>query len=163
MIELSRSRGSERYGACADAAAVGAAPGAVAGFSRAFQLVGAFNAHIILFRFVNFVMYLREHGVIPPGAPPEPDEREPVLNRWVNARAGDDLPRPWLKERWKDRTWAAAQICSRTDRLSIEQVEAIRALSKSHSAAEISERIGARGAEQVQRVIDGRTYERVGA
>jgi len=105
--------------------------------------------------------YLREHGVIPSGAPPEPDEREPALDKWTNARAGDDLPPPWLKERWQDRTWAAAQICSRSDRLSIEQMEAIRALSKSHSAADISAQIGAGDAERVQRVIDGRTYKRV--
>jgi hypothetical protein len=84
-----------------------------------------------------------------------------VLAEWLAARPAAPLPRPWLKDRWGDRTWAAAQICSRKDRLSIEQVAAIRALAEDHTAAEIADRIGAAGPEQVQGVIDGKTYLRV--
>ncbi|RZJ47616.1 MAG: hypothetical protein EON87_00190 [Brevundimonas sp.] len=107
--------------------------------------------------------YLRDHGIIPPGPAPEPDAREPVLAEWLAARSAAPLPRTWLKDRWGDRTWAAAQICSRKDRLSIEQVAAIRALAEDHTAAEIADRIGAAGPEQVQGVIDGKTYHRVGS
>ena len=105
--------------------------------------------------------YLREHGVIPAGPPPEPDGREPALATWVGGRNDPELPRPWLKERWRDREWAAAQICSRGDRLSVEQVEAIRRLAQTCSAADIADRIGASGPDQVQGVIDGKTYDRV--
>jgi len=64
-------------------------------------------------------------------------------------------------ERWKDDAWAVAQICGRDDRLSVEQVRAIRDLAIDHSVETIAERIGARNKEQVQRVIDGETYSRV--
>ncbi len=77
--------------------------------------------------------YLREHGIIPAGPAPEPDAREPVLAEWLKARPPEALQRPWLKDRWQDRAWAAAQICSRKDRLSIEQIRAIRALAKDYT------------------------------
>jgi hypothetical protein len=55
-------------------------------------------------------------------------------------------------------------LCRGLDRLavqSLEQVRAIRELAHVHSAEQIAERIGARNAGQVQRVIDGKTYVRV--
>ena len=66
-----------------------------------------------------------------------------------------------MSERWRDDAWAVAQICGREGRLSVEQVRAIRELSREHGAEVIAERIGARNKEQVQRVIDGETYTRV--
>ncbi|WP_319946024.1 hypothetical protein [Mesorhizobium sp. AR07] len=68
---------------------------------------------------------------------------------------------PWVSQKWKDDAWAVAQICGRDDRLSVEQVRAIRELARIPPAKTIAERIGARNREQVQRVIDGETYTRV--
>lgn len=34
-----------------------------------------------------------------------------------------------LGERWQDEAWAAAQLCSRSDRLSVTQIAAIRELA----------------------------------
>ena len=92
---------------------------------------------------------------------PLPDERDSVVLTWLQAHPRKGLPAPWLVERWKDNDWAVAQICSRSDRLSIEQVRAIRKLATKNSAEFIAMRIGAKSADQVQRVINGMSYARV--
>ncbi len=66
-----------------------------------------------------------------------------------------------MSEKWKDDAWAVAQICGRDGRLSVEQVRAIRELAEGHSAEEIALCIGAQNTDQVQRVLDGKTYARV--
>lgn len=105
--------------------------------------------------------YLRENGMLPARTVPMPDERDRLLETWLREHPRKGLPAPWVSEKWKDDAWAIAQICGRDDRLSVEQVRAIRQLATTHSAQTIAERIGARNKEQVQRVIDGQTYGRV--
>jgi len=105
--------------------------------------------------------YLRENGMLPARVVPMPDERDRLLETWLRENPRRGLPAPWVSEKWKDNAWAIAQICGRDDRLSVEQVRAIRELATLHSAETIAERIGARNREQVQRVIDGQTYTRV--
>lgn len=105
--------------------------------------------------------YLREHGLLPPRTVPLPDERDKVLADWIRAHPKKGLPAPWVSEMWKNDDWAVAQICNRDDRLSQEQVRAIRNLSASNSAEIIADKIGARNVDQVRRVLDGRTYTRV--
>jgi hypothetical protein len=105
--------------------------------------------------------YLRENGMLPERIVPMPDERDRIVEAWLRQNPRRGLPAPWVSERWKDDAWAVAQICGRDDRLSVEQVRAIRELATSHTVETIAERIGARNKEQVQRVIDGQTYTRV--
>lgn len=105
--------------------------------------------------------YLRENGLLAKNVVPLPDERDRLLSRWLQDHPRKGLPAPWVSDKWKDDTWAIAQICGRDDRLSPEQVRAIRELSVTHTAEVIAERIGARNADQVKRVIQGRTYSRV--
>lgn len=105
--------------------------------------------------------YLRENGMLTDRSAPQPDERDRLVETWLTAHPRKGLPAPWVADKWKDDAWAMAQICGRDDRLSVEQVRAIRDLSKTHSAIDIADRIGARNQEQVQRVIDGDTYSRV--
>lgn len=105
--------------------------------------------------------YLREHGMLDARTIPAPDERDQLVGAWLRAHPRRGLPAPWVAEKWKDDAWAIAQICGRDDRLSIEQVRAIRSLAQVHSVEHIADRIGARNSEQVQRVIDGKTYVRV--
>ncbi|UIF89007.1 hypothetical protein [Cupriavidus sp. UYPR2.512] len=105
--------------------------------------------------------YLRENGMLAKRVIPLPDEGDSLLSEWLREQPRKGLPAPWVAEKWKDDAWAIAQICSRDDRLSIEQVRAIRELVEAHSAEEIADRIGARSADQVQRVIAGKTYTRV--
>ncbi|MPZ59141.1 MAG: hypothetical protein GEU91_22165 [Rhizobiales bacterium] len=105
--------------------------------------------------------YLRENGMLAERVTPLPDERDRLVETWLRDHPRKGLPTPWVTEKWKDDEWAIAQICGRDDRLSVEQVRAIRELSKAYSAEAIAERIGARTKEQVQRVIDGETYTRV--
>ena len=70
------------------------------------------------------------------------------------------MPVPWVAEKWSDNDWAVAQICGRDNRLSVDQVRAIRTLATEHSA-DIALRIGARNVAQVERVLNGKTYTRV--
>lgn len=105
--------------------------------------------------------YLRENGLLSERVVPLPDERDRIVAEWLRNHPRKGLPAPWVSEKWKDDAWAIAQICGRDGRLSVAQVHAIRELSKTHSVEAITERIGALNSEQVQRVIDGRTYTRV--
>lgn len=105
--------------------------------------------------------YLREHGLLSKSIIPMPDDRDRILSEWLKEHPRKGLPAPWVSEKWQDKNWAVAQICGRDGRLSIEQVRAIRSLADEYSAEEIFERIGAKNVEQVQRVLDGKTYTRV--
>ncbi|ACS40560.1 hypothetical protein [Methylorubrum extorquens] len=105
--------------------------------------------------------YLRENGLLAPRTVPRPDERDRLVEAWLREHPRKGLPAPWVTERWKDDAWAVAQICGRDDRLSVEQVRAIRELAGRYPPETIAERIGARNKDQVQRVMDGATYRRV--
>jgi len=105
--------------------------------------------------------YLRENGMLSERLVPLPDERDRIVAEWLKAHPRKGLPAPWVSEKWKDDAWAVAQICGRDGRLSVEQVRAIRELAEGHSAEEIALRIGAQNTDQVQRVLDGKTYTRV--
>lgn len=105
--------------------------------------------------------YLRENGLLQRSVIPKPDERVKVVSDWLNDHPRKGLPAPWVAEKWRDNDWAVAQICGRDDRLSAEQVRAIRKLAKEYSAEEIYTRIGAKNVTQVKRVLEGKTYSRV--
>ena len=105
--------------------------------------------------------YLRENGMLVERQAPLPDERDSVVVNWLRNHPRKGVPAPWVAERWRDSAWAMAQICGRDGRLSADAVRAIRELAKTHSPETIAERIGAANREQVQRVIDGKTYTRV--
>jgi hypothetical protein len=105
--------------------------------------------------------YLREHGLLSERVVPLPDERDRIVAEWLRDHSRKGLPAPWVSEKWKDNEWAIAQICGRDGRLSVDQVHAIRRLASTHSAEIIALRIGAQSCDQVQRVIDGKTYTRV--
>lgn len=105
--------------------------------------------------------YLRENGMLKPSIVPLADERDGIISTWLKEHPRKGLPAPWIAEKWRDNDWAIAQICGRDDRLSVEQVHAIRKLAKGFSAEEIVTRIGAKDVKQVLRVINGITYSRV--
>jgi hypothetical protein len=106
--------------------------------------------------------YLRDNGMLGRGVVPLPDERDRIIATWLRDHPRKGLPAPWVAKKWKDDAWAIAQICGRDDRLSVDQVRSIRLLAHTHSAEDIASRIGARNAAQVQRLLDGKTYVRVG-
>lgn len=104
--------------------------------------------------------YLREHSIVQKGQFVAPDEREGVLGEWLINHQRKSLPPLTLGERWQDEAWAAAQICSRSDRLTVSQVAAIRELAVHFEADKIAERTGITQ-QQVVNVISGKTYARV--
>lgn len=104
--------------------------------------------------------YLREHSILSKGVVAAPDERDGFLDAWLSDNQGESHPPITLTERWQDEAWAAAQICSRSDRLSVSQITAIRDLATSHALEEIAERTGAK-VDQIRSIISGKTYTRV--
>ena len=104
--------------------------------------------------------YLREHSILSEGVVATPDERDDFLSAWLSEHQGESLPPITLTQRWQDETWAAAQICSRLDRLSIHQITAIRDLANNHCPQEIAKRTGVR-VDQIQGILSGKTYSRV--
>ncbi|WP_342654972.1 hypothetical protein [Pseudomonas sp. F3-2] len=104
--------------------------------------------------------YLREHSILAKGEIALPDDRERALGDWLDRHSGQALPSMTLAEKWQDDVWAAAQICSRSDRLSLEQVAAIHDLSSAHEPEEISDRTGAT-ILQIRDILSGKTYTRV--
>lgn len=104
--------------------------------------------------------YLREHSILRKGVVATPDQRDGVLDAWLNDHQGEGLPPITLTERWQDEAWAAAQICSRSDRLSVYQITAIRELAIGHAPEEIAERTGA-GVKQIQSILSGKSYTKV--
>lgn len=106
--------------------------------------------------------YLRENGMLKEKFVPEPDKRIKIVEDWLISHPAHELPKPNMSEKWWNNDWAIAQICSRGDRLSIEQVRAIRNLAETYSPEEIASRIGAKDTDQVKRVLEGKTYTRVG-
>lgn len=105
--------------------------------------------------------YMRDSGMLSDRVVPLPDERDRIVEKWLREHPRRGLPAPWVAEKWKDDAWAIAQICGRDNRLSVEQIRAIREFAQTHPVDEIALRIGARNSDQVQRVIDGKTYTRV--
>lgn len=105
--------------------------------------------------------YLRENGLLSQSVVPMPDERDRIISEWLKEHPRKGLPAPWVTEKWLDNDWAIAQICGRDDRLSVDQVRAIRELGKEYSAEEIFMRIGVKDVAQVKRVLEGKTYSRV--
>lgn len=104
--------------------------------------------------------YLREQAILSKGELAMPDDREQVLGDWLDRHSRQTLPRMTLADKWQDDAWAAAQICSRSDRLSLQQIAAIRDLSAAHEPEEISGRTGAT-IQQIQDILLGKTYARV--
>jgi len=80
--------------------------------------------------------------------------------RQVGVRAG--VPNLFLAELWRDDDFYLKVLAGRSDVLTPGQVLAIRELaSKGRTPQQISEAVGARNVEQVQRVLAGKTYNRI--
>ncbi len=90
------------------------------------------------------------------------DVQENDLEEWLREHPRKGLPAPWVSEQWKDDDYALKIICGPEGRLSIEQVIAIRTMATGGvPTKEIAAAIGAKNEDQVHRVIQGKTYQRV--
>ena len=108
------------------------------------------------------IAYLHEHKMMAGNLIPTPDHLEKVLENWLRENPRKGLLAPWVAEKWKDDAYALKVICGPEGRLSIEQVLEIRALST--GGADINQivtQVGAKNAQQVQRVLKGKTYTRI--
>jgi hypothetical protein len=87
-------------------------------------------------------------------------ERDRAVKEYQKQNPRKGIPNLLISELWNDPDWAAKAICSQTNRLSKDQVLAIRVLgAEGISPGEIIERVGARNELQVKRVLDGDTYK----
>ena len=90
----------------------------------------------------------------------ERDKAIEAYARTVPNRLG--IPNPFLSALWKDDNFYAKVLAGRSDVLSPSQVLKIRELANlGQNANQIFESVQARNPEQVQRVIDGKTYTRI--
>lgn len=108
------------------------------------------------------IAYIHEHGMMARNIVPTPDHVEKVLEDWLREHPRKGLPAPWVSEKWKDDSYALKVICGPEGRLSVEQVLAIRSLATGGADLnQIVTQVGAKSAQQVQKVIGGKTYTRV--
>lgn len=108
------------------------------------------------------VAYLHQHSMLGRKADLQPDDVEMAQESWLRENPRKGMPAPWVAESWKDPEYAQAVICGAENRLSVDQVLAIRAMGQAGAAAEvIAPRVGAASVEQVRKVLIGKTYERV--
>lgn len=89
-------------------------------------------------------------------------ERDRATEKYQKQHPRAGIPNLFLSELWKDDDWAANAICSQTNRLSKDQVWAIRVLGDDGlTPEEITERVGARNVRQVKGVLSGKRYSKV--
>lgn len=89
-------------------------------------------------------------------------ERDRAIQEYQKQHPRAGIPNLLIGEMWKDDAWAAKAICSHGNRLSEDQVRAIRTLGEEDLSPEkITERVGARDVPQVKRVLSGKTYSRI--
>jgi hypothetical protein len=106
--------------------------------------------------------YMRAHGMLSSALRHTPEGAEHVLHAWLQENPRKGLPAPWISELWKTDEYALSVICGPEGRLSVEQVRRIRELARDGETYEsICSVVGALNAEQVSRVVEGRTYSRV--
>ena len=87
-------------------------------------------------------------------------ERDRAAQEYQKQNPRKGIPNLLISELWNDPDWAAKAICSQANRLSKDQVLAIRVLgAEGIPPGEITERVGARNELQVKRVLDGDTYK----
>ena len=81
-------------------------------------------------------------------------ERERAIRKYQKQHSRVGIPNLLISELWKDDDWAEKVICGPVNRLSAEQVRAIRALDEEGiSPEEIVKRVGAKDIQQVKRVL----------
>lgn len=108
------------------------------------------------------VKYLREHSMLRKPGTITPKEIEGALEGWLRENPRKGVPAPWVAKSWEDADYALRVICGPEGRLTVEQVFRIRSLAAVGLSHElIAKQTGATSAQQVRRVLDGRTYSRV--
>lgn len=89
-------------------------------------------------------------------------ERDRALGEYLRRNPRKGIPNPFMAELWKDDDHYLKVNEAHPKRLSKPQVLRIRELAaEGRSIEEITDDVGALDERQVQRVVDGRTYQRV--
>ena len=91
-------------------------------------------------------------------------ERDRAIELFQRDNPRHGIPNLIVSNLWKKEEYAIRVICGPEGRLSVDQVLKIRRLGREGgNIDEITELVGARNRDQVKRVLEGRTYARVGA
>lgn len=92
----------------------------------------------------------------------ETEDREAILDKYLQEHPLLGRPNPGVAEKWNDPEYAEAVICARENHLSADQVREIRYLAAlGGNVDQIREKVAARDNAQVTRVLAGRTYARI--
>jgi len=91
------------------------------------------------------------------------EERDRAISEYVRRKGvRPTVPNLFLAELWRDDEFYLKVLAGRSDVLTPGQVLAIRDLSaRHHPPQQIVEMVGARNVGQVERVIEGKTYQRI--
>lgn len=108
------------------------------------------------------IRQLYKLGVLAERQPIEPDDRDTILSRYLTTHPRAGVPNPLIASKWEDDAYAEAVICGAENRLSAQQVRAIRGMAAiGHSVSEILKEVNARNTAQVMNVLKGKTYARI--
>lgn len=106
--------------------------------------------------------FLHQLGLLARTANVSEAERDAAVLAYVRKRPRSGVPNMLISGLWKNDDFYTKVITGRSNTLSVEQVRAIRTLaSQGESAAGIASKVGARNIEQVERVLNGKTYSRI--
>jgi hypothetical protein len=107
--------------------------------------------------------YLHKLGALAPRQAIDLERREEFVSRLIQTSQREGRPNPLLAALWCDDDYAARIICGPEGRLKPNQIETARLLaSYGTPSAEIAERIGAKNPAQIDRLLKGATYTRIG-
>ena len=108
------------------------------------------------------IQALHRLKVLPKDRSVTPEERDRVIETYLNEHPRKGVSNPLIAAMWKDEVYAESVICGPEGRLSTAQVREIRRLSSlGWDAQSIVDVVGARNIGQVERVLGGKTYTRI--
>lgn len=106
--------------------------------------------------------YLRRIGALGKNERVTVDGRQDIINRFFERASRKGLPNPLAAANWLNSDYAEKVICAGEDRLKPQQIRDARYFASfGRDADEIAAQIGARNADQVQRLLSGKTYSRI--
>ncbi|WP_210458918.1 hypothetical protein [Vibrio crassostreae] len=89
------------------------------------------------------------------------EERDVAISDYQRLNPNKGVPNLMVSKLWCDQDYVNRVICGHSNRLTVEQVLEIRRLSAKHDSAFIMKQLGLNDRSQVERVMRGKTYNKV--
>ena len=106
---------------------------------------------------------LHKLGALKDHQPVDVDRREQMLLEAIKRKSRTGIANPLISAHWNDPDYATKIICGPEGRLSPGQIQEARTLELTgKSNAEIAKFVSAKNEEQIDRLLRGKTYSRIG-